>query len=49
VAKALFVHRNTVLYRIKRIQELFTIDLRNCNLIASLVCSLIIHDNYLST
>ncbi len=44
-AEALFIHKNTVLYRVKRLQELFHIDFHDCNQLASLVCSLIIYDN----
>lgn len=46
MAEALFIHKNTVLYRIKRLQELFHIDFHDCSQLASLVCSLIIYDNH---
>jgi len=45
ISKKLFIHKNTVLYRIRRLEELFQIDLQNIYQISSLVCSLIIHDN----
>lgn len=45
MSKTLFVHKNTVLYRIKRLEELFHINLHDGYQNASLVCSLLIHDN----
>lgn len=45
MSKALFIHKNTVFYRLKRLEEIFGIDLHNVYQISSLVCSLIIYDN----
>ncbi len=49
MAEALYIHKNTVLYRIKRLQELFHIDFHDCNQLASLVSSLIIHDSQMKS
>jgi len=44
MAKQLYVHKNTVVYRVKRLQELFDINFDDCYQIASLACSMLIHD-----
>ena len=40
ISKELFVHKNTVNYRIQRISELFKLNLKDCRVITSLYLSL---------
>ena len=40
VSEDLFVHRNTVIYRMQKIQELFSLDLTDCRAITALYLSL---------
>jgi len=46
-SKALFVHKNTVFYRVKKLEEFFDINLSDCSQVALLVSSLIIYDHLL--
>ncbi|MDD4089283.1 MAG: helix-turn-helix domain-containing protein [Tissierellia bacterium] len=46
-AKALFIHTNTVIYRIKRLREIFEVDLHNSMGNSLLIYSLIIHDYFI--
>jgi purine catabolism regulator len=43
-ADLLFIHKNTAFYRVKRLQELFSIDFQNCVQTAMLICSLLMND-----
>ncbi|MEG1515684.1 MAG: helix-turn-helix domain-containing protein, partial [Clostridia bacterium] len=45
VAAKLHVHKNTVFYRIGRIEELFHLDLQDCRQLSTVYYSLLIHDN----
>lgn len=40
VAEKLFIHKNTVIYRIQRIEELFHLNLKDCRVITALYLSL---------
>lgn len=40
VAEKLFIHKNTVMYRIQRIEELFQLNLKDCRVITALYLSL---------
>lgn len=43
-ARQLFIHKNTVVYRVNRLKELFCIDFNNCSQITHLYCSFLISD-----
>ena len=38
-AEKLFIHKNTVIYRIRRIEELFRLNLKDCRVITALYLS----------
>ena len=47
IAAELFLHKNTVVYRLSRIREMFGIDLSDISVAASVFIALLIHDSLL--